>query len=202
MDKEIRCIGVELRVKRDNDKPIIQGYAAVFDSWSEDLGGFREKIQPGAFKAAIGKSDVRALINHDSNLVLGRTKAGTLKISEDKTGLWMEIDPPDTQYARDLMTSIDRGDIDQQSFGFTVKTDQWEEDRDNDKVTRTIVEVDELFDVSPVTYPAYQDTSVALRAFITRKSAEIGDDNKKAAIRRKAEIIQHVCKRRIKKWTL
>jgi len=156
--------------RADGMGPKITGYAAVFDKWSEDLGGFKEKIRSGAFKKAIGKSDVRGLFNHDSNYVLGRQSNGTLTIKEDKNGLWMEIDPPDTQIIRDLVLApIKRGDIKEQSFAFVVANggDEWKNlhgEKPDEPVTRTITEVDELFDVSPVTYPAYPDTSVALRS--------------------------------------
>lgn len=164
--KERRFLNVqELRVSKKDDGPsTLKGYAAVFNSLSEDLGGFREKIDPGAFKGALKRSDTRALFNHDSNFVLGRQSAGTLRLKEDKKGLLMEVDLPDTQFARDLQTSVERGDITQQSFGFTVKKDSWEEDRDKKEVTRTLNEIDELFDVSPVTFPAYPDTTVAKRS--------------------------------------
>jgi len=172
--KERRFLNVqELRVKKDGDKSTLTGYAAVFNSLSEDLGGFREKIDPGAFKAALKKSDCRALFNHDSNFVIGRQSAKTLRLKEDGTGLFMEVDLPETQFARDLMVSVERGDITQQSFGFTVKVDEWEEDRSTGKTTRTLKEIDELFDVSPVTFPAYPDTTVAKRSLDTyKKSSE------------------------------
>jgi len=156
--------------RADGLGPKITGYAAVFDKWSEDLGGFKEKIRAGAFKKAIGKSDVRGLFNHDSNYVLGRQSNGTLTIKEDKNGLWMEIDPPDTQIIRDLVLApIKRGDIKEQSFAFVIAEggDEWKNlhgEKPDEPATRTITEVDELFDVSPVTYPAYPDTSVALRS--------------------------------------
>lgn len=162
-NEERRFITTELRVSRDDDKAKIVGYAAVFNSWSEDLGGFREKIQPGAFGKTIKKADVRALFNHDSNIVLGRTKSGTLRLKEDNTGLHMEIDPPDTQAARDLMTLIERGDITQQSFAFRTVEDDWKYKNNGNEAERTLIEV-ELHDVSPVTYPAYPDTSVGLRS--------------------------------------
>jgi HK97 family phage prohead protease len=158
----------ELRVLREKDKPAkIVGYAAVFNSMSEDLWGFREKIAPGAFKNALKGSDVRMLWNHDPNIVLGRTTSGTLTLKEDKNGLYIENTPPDTQLVRDMVLSpIERGDVTQQSFGFTIKKDSWEEpdENSNELPTRTIEEVRELFDVSPVTYPAYPDTTVALRS--------------------------------------
>ena len=171
--KETRIFQFEklnVEERADGMGPKITGYAAVFDKWSEDLGGFREKIRAGAFKKAIGKSDVRGLFNHDSNYVLGRQSNGTLTIKEDKNGLWMEIDPPDTQIIRDLVLApIKRGDIKEQSFAFVVANggDEWKNlhgEKPDEPATRTIIEVDELFDVSPVTYPAYPDTSVALRS--------------------------------------
>ena len=139
----------------------ITGYAAVFEKLSDDLGWFREKIQPGAFAETIGADDIRALWNHDSNFPLGRNKSGTLTLSEDDHGLKIEIDPPDTQWARDLMTSIDRGDVDQMSFGFQTLSDKWEMVEGED--IRTLIKV-RLFDVSPVTFPAYPDTEVGLRS--------------------------------------
>lgn len=160
---ERRAFVAELRVSKEADKPVLRGHAAVFDQLSADLGGFREKIAKGAFLEAIAEDDVRALFNHDSNIVLGRNKAGTLRLSEDKTGLLVEIDPPDTQAARDLMVSIERGDISQMSFGFTVKLggQVWEEQEDGSYI-RTITEA-RLFDVSPVTFPAYPQTDIAVR---------------------------------------
>jgi uncharacterized protein len=152
----------ELRVEQKDDSRKIVGYAAVFNSLSEDLGGFREKIAPGAFKRSLENgADVRALLNHDSNYVLGRNKSGTLFLSEDERGLKIEITPPDTQWARDLMVSMERGDIDQMSFGFYTISDDWET-KDGENI-RTLKEV-ELFDVSVVTYPAYTATSANVRS--------------------------------------
>jgi hypothetical protein len=153
----------ELRLEGDK-KPTIRGYAAVFNKFSEDLGGFREKIAPGAFAGAIQGNDVRALFNHDPNYVLGRTKAKTLRLSEDEKGLVIEIDPPDTQFARDLMVSMQRGDISQMSFGFQTIKDNWKKSQGKD-MERTLLEV-RLLDVSPVTFPAYPQTSVAVRDYI------------------------------------
>ena len=161
--KDERQFKLELRASEGDAPPMLVGYAARFNSWSEDLGGFVERIKPGAFKTALMTSDVRALYNHDSNqLPLGRTPK-TLRLAEDSKGLKVEIDLPDTQNARDLQTSIDRGDISQMSFGFTVAEngDEWKEKDGTAK--RTITEVHELFDVSPVVYPAYTSTKVAVR---------------------------------------
>lgn len=146
-----------------DDLPKIVGYAAVFNQWSELLGGsgFREIIRPGAFSKTIKTADVRALWNHDPNFVLGRTKSRTLKLTEDDYGLAIEIIPPNTQWARDLLESIRRGDVDQMSFGFRTVKDRW--GTENDQTVRELLEV-ELFEVSPVTFPAYPQTSVTVRS--------------------------------------
>ncbi len=185
--KEVRILKIaELRVRRDADNPVkIEGYAAVFDRDSENMG-FIERIAPGAFKNALKKSDVRALFNHDSNIILGRMSAGTLELKEDKKGLFMSVTPPDTQLIRDMVLSpIERGDVTQQSFGFNIKSDEWK-DLDKDIPTRTILEVNELFDVSPVTFPAYPDTDVALRS--------LEDIKKDAAISAKDSAIRALAK--------
>ena len=163
MDREIRAIPAEFRIQQTENEPTkIVGYAARFNELSEEMWGMREKIAPGAFKEAIGKSDVRALWNHDPNYVLGRTKNGTLQIREDEHGLFYEVTPPDAQWARDLMESIKRGDVDQSSFAFTVEAQEWDER--SDPITRTIVKVRELFDVSPVTFPAYPTATSGVRS--------------------------------------
>ncbi len=165
---------VELRAESENEKPKVRGYASIFNRESENLGSdkyqFREIIQPGAFDDVL-KDDVRALLNHDPNFILARSKngEGTLKISTDETGLYYEFDAPDTQAGRDLTESLKRGDIDQSSFSFTVANggQKWEETEDSEGRTfikRTITKVARLFDVSPVTYPAYPDATVALRS--------------------------------------
>ena len=153
---------IELRVT-DDDNPKITGYAAKFNKWSLDLGGFREKIQKGAFDEAVEKSDVRALKNHDPNLLLGRTSSGTLRLNTNARGLGFEIDPPDTATGRDTVTEIRRKDITGCSFSFTTAEDDWKYLEDG-SVERTIIKVEELFDVGPVTYPAYPDTTVAARS--------------------------------------
>ena len=198
---ERRFLPLNLKIEKREDGPTkIVGYAAVFNSLSENLGGFREKIKPGAFKNALKISDTRALFNHDRNFVLGRQSAGTLKLKEDKTGLHIEIDPPDTSFARDLMVSIGRGDITQQSFGFTVKKDEWK-DLDGEEPLRTLTEIAELFDVSPVTFPAYPDTNVAVRSLEAAKDdktkkpdlaftpvSETADNTRSAEITIKVEV--------------
>ncbi len=150
---------VEVR-KGASGAPMIVGHAAVFHRLSEDLGGFREKVAPGAFERSL-KGDVRALWNHNPSQVLGRTKNKTLRLREDSVGLAVEIDPPQTAAARDLLASIQRGDVDQMSFGFRTRKDRWE--TVGGKEVRVLLDVD-LLDVSPVTFAAYPQTDVAVRS--------------------------------------
>ena len=163
MEIERRMVAAaDLRVIAEGAR--ITGHAALFDHLSEDLGGFRERIRPGAFAASLAADDVRALFNHDPNVILGRNRAGTLRLGEDAHGLAIEIDPPDTQAARELRVSIGRGDVSQMSFGFSVSPggQTWEKDAEG-RVLRTLTAV-RLYDVSPVVFPAYPDTAVAVRA--------------------------------------
>ena len=165
--REQRCAGItELRVEAQDGGglPIIEGHAAVFDSLSQDLGfifPFKEKIRAGAFKASVEKDDIRALWNHDANYVLGRNRAKTLELAETDKGLKVRIHPPDTQWARDLTESIKRGDVTQMSFGFLVEKESWSVENGED--IRTLEQV-KLYDVSPVTFPAYLDTDVGVRS--------------------------------------
>ena len=164
-DTERRFLTQPVELRAEEGKPsVVRGYAAKFKTRSEDLGGFIETIEPGAFDGVLG-DDVRALFNHDANLILARSRAGkgTLRLFVDETGLGYEFEAPDTQAGRDLLVSLRRGDVDQSSFAFTVAKDgdRWVEE--NGVVTRTIKKVARLYDVSPVTYPAYTDTSVAAR---------------------------------------
>jgi len=149
---------IRLKDEEDEESNVITGYAALFNKWSEDLGMFKEQIAPGTFKKTIAENDIRALINHDPNLIIGRTKNDTLQLWEDKKGLGYEVELPDTSYANDLKTSIRRKDITQNSFGFQTLKDEWSEDGKK----RTLHEV-KLFDVSPVTFPAYKQTNVKMR---------------------------------------
>jgi len=160
---ETRMYPVELRVEGD-DTPKIKGHAAVFDKLSSDLGGFREKITPGAFKRALETSDPAALWNHNADIVLGRKSAGTLLVQEDDKGLYFEITPP--SWADGYIETIKRGDVTGASFAFIVKEggDEW------DKTTRTVNEIEELFDISPCTYPAYPQTKIKVRMDETDKN--------------------------------
>lgn len=161
---ERRYIESELRADDEADSlPVLEGYAAVFDSVVSIGGYFREVIRPGAFSRAIKeKQDVRALIDHNHSLIIGRTAAGTLKLTEDERGLKVEIHPPNTTLARDLVENIKLGNISQMSFAFRVSRARWTEE-ENQPDLREIEDVD-LIDVSPVTYPAYEDTEIFARS--------------------------------------
>jgi uncharacterized protein len=159
----------------------VRGYGAVFGVVSNSLSwGFVEVIEAGAFDDCLG-DDVRCLVNHDSSQILGRTKSGTLRIGVDEKGLWYECDLGDTQAARDLAASLERGDIDQSSFQFTIAEGgaEWTEeevDGGYKRYKRTIKKVKRLYDVAPVTFPAYEETEVYKRdmeeakAYIARKN--------------------------------
>lgn len=179
-DEERRSFVVEeLRVvQAEGVGPSIQGYAAVFGKRSEVLGDFVEQIEPGFFAPAL-KHDVRALWNHNTDLVLGRTKNKTLALEEDEKGLRVVINPPDTQWGRDAMELIRRGDVNQMSFGFSVKPggDEWSSESNKIRV-RTLKAggCKALYDVSPVTFPAYPQTSAQVRAMVESLSHSEGDE--------------------------
>jgi len=145
----------------DEDKQIF-GYAALFDDPADEINGFIERVAPGAFTETLKSSDPRALINHEAGKLLGRFSKGTLKLKEDKKGLYYEINPPETSYANDLLELLKRGDIDQSSFQFTVDKEEWDES--GEVPVRTIVKVAELFDVSPVTFPWYKNTVAGVKS--------------------------------------
>lgn len=140
----------------------IVGYGAIFNAWANIGGMFRERVLPGAFAKTLGDgADVRALFNHDANLILGRTRAGTLALVEDDLGLRVDINPPAAGWVDDLRTSIERGDISGMSFMFETVRDVWRTASDGAN-ERDLVEL-KLFEVGPVTFPAYEATSVAVR---------------------------------------
>ena len=175
MLKEIRSAGFVAKSEANSEarsvdstkedhvkKKKICGYTAVYDKktlirdwWGEE---FEEIISRGAFSRAIAeRQDVRALRNHDSDNLLGRTVSGTLVLKEDSNGLWIEIDPPDTSVGRDTVELVSRGDLSGMSFAFVVTRERWEYPKGN-KPLRYIEDVD-LYDVGPVTYPAYDQTT-------------------------------------------
>ncbi|MFJ5771410.1 HK97 family phage prohead protease [Psychrobacillus sp. NPDC093180] len=152
--------GLQTRDSSENETVLISGYAAVFNSKTSIGSYFEEVIAPGAFSKAISENgDIRALFNHDWNNVLGRTKSGTLRLEEDERGLKFEVELPNTTVARDLAESMRRGDINQCSFGFFPTGEDW--DYSVEPAMRTLNEV-ELFEISVVSIPAYEDTEVSL----------------------------------------
>lgn len=192
----------ELGLRHEGDgMPVIAGYAAVFDSLSEDLGGFRERIKVGAFTRSLREgADVRALIDHDPSKILGRNLAGTLRIKPNAKGLFVEIDAPDTQIGRDIRLSIKRGDVNGMSFAFMTRSDEWH--TEDGTAVRELLDVD-LRDVSVVTYPAYSATDVAVRSAwglaipekalseFRMRQAKVEEDQRKMAGRR-AELVKRI----------
>lgn len=162
MDIEYRQIAgdlSELRTDEETDGKRLKGYAARFNSRSEDMG-FRETIDPEAFtKTLKSRNDVKALVNHDSSMVIGSTRAGTLALSLDERGLADDIELPDTSYANDLHVVVKRGDVSGQSFGFSVVRDEWSKDYSE----RRLLEI-RLHEVSVVTFPAYRASTVSARS--------------------------------------
>lgn len=159
----------DLRTFNLNGKPVIRGYAALFDTLSEDLGGFREKFDRRAFDGVLG-DDVRALVNHDANLILGRRSAGTLRLFVDARGLGYEVTPPDTAWTSHYVEAIRRGDLSGSSLSFFVESDRWERPAGGVPV-RIVTKVASLVDVGPVTYPAYRETTAALRSLSASRLA-------------------------------
>ena len=158
---ETRAVVQVVETRSDGEKITVAGYAAVFNDEADIGGYFREVIAPGAFSNSINSNDVRAFFDHDRGRVLGRKSAGTLRLREDAKGLAVEIDLPDTTDGRDVRALIERGDISGMSFGFSITKQEWDETVDPPK--RTISGVD-LAEVSIVSMPAYEGTSIALRS--------------------------------------
>nr|WP_012816578.1 HK97 family phage prohead protease [Staphylococcus aureus]ACZ58997.1 prohead protease [Staphylococcus aureus] len=174
-NKEIRAMETIKAV--DDEKMIVEGYALRFNTLSNDLGGFVETISPEALKEA-DLSDVRCLIDHDSSKVLGRTTSETLELKIDEEGLYFRTQLPNTTYAKDLYENIRLGNINQCSFGFILDENGDEfEKREDGLFKRTLRKIKSLFDVSIVTYPAYNDTDVApaLRSIEQIKKQEVAD---------------------------
>ena len=159
---------VELRTEGKN--PMLRGYAAKYGI-TTDLGFCIEKIKVGAFDEVLKNSDARAQFNHDPNLLLGRESSGTLRLDSNSVGLRFEIDVPDTSAGHDVLTLVKRGDLQGCSFAFTVAEEKWEH-TDKAKSERTIIRIGELYDVGPVTFPAYPDTTVAARSLDAAKAAK------------------------------
>ena len=173
-DKELRSFtgSVEVRETPDGQKTIT-GYAAVFNSLSEDLGGFRERIAPGAFAKSLGETPVVALWSHRTDMVLGNTKSGTLTLEEDERGLLFKLAPSNTTWGKDATESVARGDVSGASFGFRVEKESWtgpDGEQGASGNIRTLEQID-LFEISPVAFPAYPDTAIAVRSLEAFKAA-------------------------------
>lgn len=173
--RQVRCVAQQFQTRSANDDLFIEGYFSVFNSEYPLWEGASEIVKPGAFTNSVS-GDVRALINHDSSLVLGRTKAGTLALRQDERGLWgsIRINRDDVD-AMNLYARVQRGDVDQCSFGFDIKRETFV-DLGGGKCRWEIEEVDPLYEVSVCTFPAYTETSVSARkqdlAEIERRRAE------------------------------
>lgn len=185
--RQVRSIQTDFQTREDSNELIIEGYFAVFNSNYDITEGMSESVAPGAFKNTLA-DDIRALVNHDSTLVLGRTSAHTLELREDEHGLWgrIAINPNDSD-AVNLYERVKRGDVSQCSFGFDILSEE-SEFSENGDVHWTIKEV-KLYEVSCVTFPAYQSTNIDAR------SAEKAEMQK-----RQNETWRESMKRRLAKW--
>lgn len=168
MDIEIRSIASELRASSGR----LSGMAIVYDSFSQDLGGFHERVRPGALSKTLASSpNIRALVEHDAHKLLGRSGSKTLKLENRENGLYFELDLPNVSYAQDIGVLVDRGDIAGVSFGFRVNEggDLWE--YRNKRLERDLTDI-ELLEISIVSDPAYAETSVAKRSMEAMNKAK------------------------------
>lgn len=166
---------LELReAKKEGVIGVLVGYAAVFNSESADFGGWKEVLRPGCFKRSLVEMpDVRALYQHNPAQVLGRRGANTLTVREDDHGLYVEIELIDTQFNKDVLANVRSGNIDAMSFGMVAKKYEWHMEDDDEGEERgydlrVLTDVD-LFEVSVVTWPAYEETEIAARSLQTFK---------------------------------
>lgn len=164
---EMRMINLPVEMRAEEDSRIIYGYAAIFDSLSEPIYWFREKIDKKAFEAA-DLNDVVAVLNHDNNIIYARSSAKTLSLEVDEKGLRYEFEAPNTTAGNDLLENVRLGNINKSSFAFTVAKASWEEFEDDEnkdvEELRTIMEIKKVYDVSPVIRPAYSESSVGKRS--------------------------------------
>lgn len=193
--------------KRADESPVIEGHGAVFYDGTEATEyelwrGVKERVMPGAFNRSLAEAqDVRGLFNHDPNLILGRTSAGTMTLKVDKRGLRYEIEPGDTTVAKDVMSHLKRKDVTGSSFSFRVVKEAWIKREDGTEI-REIHDVD-LYDVGPVTFPAYpgsdssvrtEDVEVAKRSLSEFREREKQQHELKATLasyRQRAERVQN-----------
>lgn len=166
---ERRITPGEVEIRQHGNRIVIEGHAIRWDRYSQDLGGFVESAKRGSTRKTIQEADIRALVNHDPNYVLGRNKAGTLDLAEDSSGLYYRVYPPGTTYANDLVISMERKDVNNSSFAFRMIDEDWGLTEDN-YPHRTLTEV-ALQDISIVTFPAYLDAE-----------SKLTDTNREAAL--------------------
>ena len=186
-ERRTECSQFEIRSNEDKTLTAF-GYGAVFDTLSQNLGGFVEKIDSRAFNKSLGDGeDVRALFNHDPNMLLGRVGAGTLRMVADSHGLLYEVDLPDTPTGVEVAKLLERGDLAGSSFGFRAISDSWGETEDGYPL-RTLENLS-MRDVGPVTFPAYTDSDAALRSLAEARSIDIVDVAAAAKRNELAEII-------------
>jgi len=191
---EVRNNPSGIVTRAEGDSRTVKGRAVVFNAWSEDLGGFREKIAPGALDGVIERSDIFALLDHRRDRgILGRSKRGdqvSLRLNVTDEGLDYEFEAPDTALGNELLSCLERGEIDGSSFAFTVLEDQWE--RVGDEYQRTITKIDELYDVSPVYSPAYSQTTCDLRGLETLKAEERAAEERQIAEQKRVKIGKYI----------
>lgn len=185
--REVRPVLTEFTTREENGTPTIEGYFAVFNSIYEIAPGMTESVAPGAFSKTLA-GDIRALTNHDTTLVLGRTKAHTLELREDEHGLWgkISINPKDAD-AMNLYERVKRGDVDQCSFGFDIVSEETDF-REDGSVHWTIQEV-MLYEVSCCTFPAYQETNISARS-----------EERASMVKRELDAWKNKLEGRLNKW--
>lgn len=185
-NKETRNLEV-IEIRADSESRNIEGYAAIWETWSNDLGGFREKIRRGAFRQSIRSDRIYATWQHDTSRILARRNAGkgTLQLREDENGLEFRFEAPDTTLGNDTLVMVERGDIDSMSFGFIAQKDEWNREGEDGMAERTLVQA-RLVDIGLVSFPAYPDTSVAVRSLESlREEVDAGDGETLAIARQR-----------------
>lgn len=197
MERERRFVpNAEARVSLTEGEsgPRLEGRGIVFNSWSEDLGGFIERILPEAVEDVLEASDIRGAFNHDANHILGRVKSGTMRLQTTPEGVNYTIDLPDTTAGRDVAVSVSRGDVDGSSFQFSIAEDGDRWDESGGLLRRTIHKFREIYELGPVTFPAYAGTVVSARSLEQARKGLVRDDGRleaaHAARRRRLEIAE------------
>ena len=186
---------VEARAEGESSARVISGYGAVYDKWSNPIAWFKEKIARGAFDTA-DMTRCIACFNHDVNTVMARYSAGTLKLTPDDQGLHFEFEAPNTTAGNDLYENIRLGNITQCSFKFIVEEDEWRYADDPAELDeRTITKISHVLDVSPVVYPAYEDTSLEARSFedFERRKQAYLDNQNTTNIKAECESRDRIC---------